>query len=151
MYDLASEREQIIMELTYCLACRGIEARNLKRSDRLVEGVLVERTKGSKTNIVEYSERLENAIKRALKLHKRFASQYLIPGANNDQLKESTLNTAMQRLRKRCVEKGIEPFALHDLKRTAHTDAEDDRLTGHKTEAMKNRYRVKPEIVKPAK
>ena len=150
VYDLASEREQIIMELTYCLACRGIEARNLKRSDRLVEGVLVERTKGSKTNIVEYSKRLEDAIRRALKLHKRFASQYLIPGINNDQLKESTLNTAMQRLRKRCVEKGIEPFALHDLKRTAHTDAEDDRLTGHKTEAMKNRYRVKPEIVKPA-
>ena len=111
---------------------------------------MVERTKGSKTNIVEYSERLEDAIRRALKLHKRFASQYLIPGINNDQLKESTLNTAMQRLRKRCVEKGIEPFALHDLKRTAHTDAEDDRLTGHKTEAMKNRYRVKPEIVKPA-
>lgn len=139
------------MELTYCLACRGIEAHNLKRSDWLVEGVLVERTQGSKTNIVEYSERLEDAIRRALKLHKRFASLYLIPGINNDQLKESTLNTAMQRLRKRCVKKGIEPFALHNLKRTAHTDAEDDRLTGHKTEAMKNRYRVNPEIVKPAK
>jgi hypothetical protein len=40
---------------------------------------------------------------------------------------------------------------LYDLKRTAFPDAEDDRLTGHKTEAMKNRYRVKPEIVKPAK
>jgi hypothetical protein len=34
---------------------------------------------------------------------------------------------------------------------TAHTDAEDDRLTGNKTEAVKNRYGVKPEIVKPAK
>ncbi|NNJ97133.1 MAG: hypothetical protein HKP12_08230 [Gammaproteobacteria bacterium] len=68
---------------------------------------MVERTKCSKTNIVEYTERLEDAIRRALKLHRRFASQYLIPGVNNDQLKECTLNTAMQRLRKRCVEKGM--------------------------------------------
>lgn len=150
VYDLASDREQVIMELTYCLACRGIEARNLKRTDRLIQGLLVERKKGSKTNIVEYSGRLRNAIKRALSLQTKIQSKYLIVGANSDQLKESTLNTAMQRLRKACIEQGVEPFALHDLKRTGFTDAKDDRLTGHKTEAMKNRYRVKHELVKPA-
>ena len=50
VYDLANEREQAIMEPIYCQSCRGMEARKLKRTDRLVEGLQVERTKGSKTD-----------------------------------------------------------------------------------------------------
>lgn len=151
VYDLAHEREQIIMEIAYCTACRGQEVLNLLKSDRLDEGLLLSRLKGSKANTVEYSDRLDDAINRALALHTDLTSKYLIPGSGNAPLSRSTLNTALQRLNKRCVKNGIEPFTLHDLKRTGYTDAQDDRLSGHKSEAMRNRYRVKPEIVKPAR
>jgi len=56
----------------------------------------------------------------------------------------------MQRLRKKNIQKEIQLFALHALKRTGHTDGKDDRLTGHKSEKMRNQYKVKPEVVKPA-
>ena len=41
VYDFANEHEQVILELTYCLTCRGMEARQLKRTNRLVEGLQV--------------------------------------------------------------------------------------------------------------
>ena len=51
VYDLANEREQAIMEPSYCQACRVMETRLLKRTNRSIEGLQVERTKGSKISI----------------------------------------------------------------------------------------------------
>ena len=150
VYDLANEREQIIMELMYCCACRGQEVLNMQKSDRKENGLLVRRLKGSKDNIVEYSNRLNKAINRAMAMHKDLRNIYLIPGRNGKAVSRSTLNSALQRLNKKCKKEGVEPIRLHDLKGTGYTDGDDEKLTGHKSESMRNKYRVLPENVKPA-
>lgn len=153
-YNLASEREQVIMEIAYLVACRGQEVMNLKRTDILPEGLLVERLKGSNTNIVLWSPRLRMAIDRSLRLHRddNLISPYLIPGKGSEgQLPKSTFDTAWQRLKHKVEAAGYKSFTPHALKGTGYTDGEDDNLTGHATEQMKKLYRLKPTLVKPAK
>lgn len=150
VYKLANEREQIIMEVMYLTACRGQEVLNMLKTDRQLDGLLVRRLKGSKTNIVYYSDRLNIAIIRSMALHTDLTNIYLIPGLNGNQVIRSTLSTAMQRLNKKCRASGIEPIRLHDLKATGYTDGNDDKLTGHKSEAMRNKYRVLPDKVMPS-
>lgn len=130
VYNLASEREQIIMELMYCTACRGQEVLNMLKADRKEEGLFVRRLKGSKDNLVEYSDRLTNAINRAIAMHKDLTNIYLIPGRNGDPVSRSTLNSAMQRLNKKCRLNGVEPIRLHSLKGTGFTDGVDVVICG---------------------
>jgi len=103
------------------------------------------------------------AIKAALMLHKarKKPGEYLIPGARGPKLIADTLDDAMQRLKKRMSElemkcrwtseNGLEEieqdmyWPLHDLKRKGISDADSDKIAGHKSEQMRQRYNVKIE------
>jgi len=63
------------------------------------------------------------------------------------------LQTAMQRLRKTMQQKGLSEvyWNLHLLKSKAVSDAQDDRIAGHKSEAMRQRYNTKTTRHKPAR
>ncbi len=70
---------------------------------------------------------------------------------DGQKLTESAIRSAMRRLKQRMEEAGLGDifWNLHDLKRKGISDAEDDRIGGHKTEAMRNRYKVVVEKFKP--
>ncbi|MFC1843278.1 tyrosine-type recombinase/integrase [Thermodesulfobacteriota bacterium] len=143
----------VFFEHAYLLASRGIEVRSLKLSDITEDGYKVHRRKGSKDNIINWSPRLHAAHHEALKLKskRKMGSIYLIPSTTGRMLTQNTLQAAMQRLKKKMKEKGLEKiyWTVHDLKRKGISDAKDKGIGGHKSEAMKARYATKIESFEP--
>ena len=149
----------IVLELTYLVASRGVETLDLRLSDidpdRNTGGIRVKRTKGSRENMIAWSDRLYQAYLDARELHKKHTiaaiDTPLIVGSHGQQLKKSSLDTAMQRLKKKMTAKGLGSvyFSMHKLKHKAISDAKDARIGGHKSEAMRNRYQVKLEKFEP--
>jgi len=80
-------------------------------------------------------------------------AEWLIPSPQATQLSANTFSAAMKRLKNRMAENGRGNiyWTAHDLKRKGHTEAEDENLTGHKSEQMRQRYRVKARKVRPVK
>ncbi|WP_319548105.1 hypothetical protein [Desulfogranum marinum] len=139
----------------YLLAGRSIEIADLKLTSISEEGYTVKRRKGSKTTLILWSKALETAHAEALELHntRPIDSIHLIPGTSGKKLTESALRSAMTRLKQKMFAAGLQDvyWDLHDLKRKGLSDAEDDRIAGHKSEAMRNRYKVIVEKFKPPK
>lgn len=149
----------IVFELTYLLASRGVETLDLRLSDidpdRETGGIRVKRTKGSRENMIAWSDRLYQAYLDAHELHKKHTitaiDTPLIVGSHGQQLKKSSLDTAMHRLKQKMEKKGLGNvyFSLHKLKHKGISDAQDARIGGHKSEAMRERYQVKLEKFDP--
>ncbi len=59
-----------------------------------------------------------------------------------DRLTRSGLNSAMQRLKKKMADHGLEDtyWNLHLLKSKSVSDSKDKRIAGHRSEAMRERY-----------
>lgn len=138
----------ILFELTYLTAARGIEVRNILVSDCSDEGIRVNRTKGSKSNIILWSPRLRDAYHQALARHKLFNivpnNPPLLLNHYGGYISVSGLKSAMKRLKQKMVLKGLGDvyWHLHLLKSKAVSDAEDKRIAGHKTEAIRERYNI---------
>jgi len=157
----------VVLELTYQLAARGIETLDLRvddidRVDR--DGarmVRVRRRKGSETTYVRRNDRIDEAIAaaHALRRNRKVVGTYLIPGPRGPKLGRHTLNAAMQRLHRLVVERGLTSrhsskdgraeeetdlfWRLHDLKRKGISDAADNRIAGHKSDAIRAAYDVR--------
>ena len=151
----------VIFEITYLVASRGIETLDIKLSDiepdRKTGGIYVHRRKGSKDNFIEWSDRLYQAYLNAKGLHAKHRISSieapLIIGSHGQQLRKSALDTAMQRLKKLMESEGLGDvyWSLHKLKSKGVSDARDDRIAGHRSEAMRERYKTKIERHKPAR
>jgi hypothetical protein len=147
---------QPTFELTYLLATRGIETLDIRLSDCTEEGIRTKRRKGSKDNIIEWSDRLRKAYELALERHKDIKilpiDPYLIAGFSGGQLAKSTLDDAVQRLKRHMKEigKGDKYWSLHKLKSKGISDADDKNIAGHKSEQMKQKYDTKLHKIKPA-
>jgi|GEM_PF-1377911 len=151
----------VIFEITYLVASRGIETLDIKLTDidpdRNTGGIYVHRRKGSKDNFIEWSDRLYQAYLAAKALHAKHKiasiDAPLILGSHGHQLRKSALDTAMQRLKKLMESEGLGDifWSLHKLKSKGVSDARDARIAGHKSEAMRERYKTKIERHKPAK
>ena len=138
-----------VYELTYLLASRGAETFDLKVSECTEEGIHVRRLKGSKDNIIEWSPRLRDAYHAAMKIHETLcineADPYLLPGRHGGKLNASSVRTAMQRVKNAMKADGCDKYfwSLKLLKSKGLSDSEDKHISGHKTEAMRNRYNTK--------
>lgn len=166
-YDLAHEVADylpVVMELLYLFAARGIECTDIEiRHTKEIDSdgdraVKVKRRKGSDTTHIKINDRIQSAIDAAMALHgkRAISGKYLLPGMRGAKLNKSTIDDAMQRLHALVRAKGLtsrhwhksdqndEPsdlfWTLHDLKRKGITDAKDNRIAGHKSEAMRQRY-----------
>lgn len=151
----------VVFELTYLLASRGVETLDIKLSDinpdRTTGGILVRRRKGSKDNIIEWSDRLHAAYQAAKNLHAKFTvaniEAPLIIGSHGHKLSQSGIGSAMQRLKKK-MDKQHGPgkyWNLHALKHKGITDAKDKHISGHKSESMRQRYDHEIPHHKPAR
>lgn len=148
----------IVMMLCYLLAARITEVLRLQRGDLTPDGVRVRRLKGSKTNIIEWSPELERCVNTALGMPSRIGSLYLIHDAAGQPITYSAVRNAWDDLMAKCAAdaaadgiEGWQPFTRHDLKKKGTTDHKDGRNAGHKTEAMRNLYRLREDIVEPVR
>lgn len=160
-----------VMEIGYLCRLRGIETITLTDENELEEGVLTNRRKGSRDNIVRWTPRLRAAwdaakairsetwsrLKKPIPL--RAKQRYLIISATGGQLSKSGLDTAFQRLMTQAVERCVltedQRFGLHDFKRKGITDtlgtrADKQEASGHKDEAMLDIYDLSIPVVNPA-
>jgi site-specific recombinase XerD len=156
------------MEIAYLCRMRLCEVLDLTELNARPEGLLIKRRKGSRDNIVAWTDHLlklwQSAIqKRDAILAKR--SQPLpakrpifISERTGDLIKTSSLETAKKRIdamaKEKAEELGVEytHFTFHDLKRKGVTDTDGNKqeASGHRSAAMLNIYDVKPIIVKAA-
>ncbi len=110
-----------LFELAYLLASRSVEVGDLLKTNVTDQGIIVERRKGSKTNLIIWSPRLRIAYENAIELQAKRAkeSPYVLAAANDSRLSHSTLQSAIARLKKKMKEAGYGNifWTLHDLKR----------------------------------
>lgn len=160
-----------VMEIGYLCRLRGIETITLTDENELEEGVLTNRRKGSRDNIVRWTPRLRAAWDAAKavrtdtwqRLKKpvpfRADQRFLIVSASGGQLSKSGLDTAFQRLITQAIEKGVlteaQRFGMHDFKRKGITDtigtrADKQQASGHRDESMMDVYDLSLPIVSPS-
>jgi len=150
-----------VMEISYLCRLRGIETITLTDAHELPEGVMTNRRKGSRDNIVRWTPRLRAAwegakayrskvwVRKATVVPIRADRRYLIVASHGGPLRKSSLDTAWQRFITSAIEDGTitaeQRFGLHDLKRrgitdTAGTRADKQEASGHRDEAMMDVY-----------
>lgn len=160
-----------VMELAYLCRLRGIEAVTLTDANELQDGVLTNRRKGSRDNVVRWTPRLRaawdgaKAYRALIWASKRTAvpaaadKRFIIVAAHGGALQKSSLDTAWQRFIKASIEAGVitaeERFGLHDLKRRGITDtpgtrADKQLASGHRDESMLDVYDHSIPLVDPS-
>lgn len=159
----------IVMELAYLCRLRGIEVVTLTDANETPEGVLTNRRKGSRDNIVQWTPRLRKAWKAAQERRAKIwekrgratplKAQYrpLIVSRNGDALRKSAYDSSWQRFIRSAINAEIidasTRFATHDLKRRGITDTEGNlhdkqHASGHRSPQMMDIYDLSVPLVK---
>ena len=150
-----------VMELAYLCRLRGIEVVTLTDANELESGILTNRRKGSRDNIVRWTPRLRKAwdhakayrakvwAKRKTAIPIAPSRRNIIVASHGGPLRKSSLDTAWQRfITLALADEIITPeqrFALHDLKRRGITDtvgtrADKQEASGHRDPKMMDVY-----------
>lgn len=161
----------IVMELGYLCRLRGIETITLTDANELPEGVLTNRRKGSRDNIVAWTPRLRSSWntakavragiweKRKTAVNLQPERRPIIVGAGGRALSKSGLDSAWQRFITAAIEDGVltqeQRFGLHDFKRRGITDtkgtrADKQEASGHRDESMLDVYDLSVPTVRPS-
>lgn len=160
-----------VMELAYLCRLRGIEVVTLTDANELADGVLTNRRKGSRDNVVSWTPRLratwEAAKARRAQIWKdrgtavpnNTEQRYIITAEHGGALGKSGLDTAWNRFMRSAIEAGVitaeQRFGLHDLKRRGITDtpgtrADKQQASGHRDESMLDIYDLSVPTVAPS-
>jgi site-specific recombinase XerC len=160
-----------VMELGYLCRLRGIETVTLSDANELEEGVLTNRRKGSRDNVVRWTPRLRAAWDGAKAYRAKVWARtkapmpilaerrFIIVASHGGALQKSSLDTAWQRFITKAIEAGVltsaDRFALHDLKRRGITDtpgnrADKQEASGHRDGAMMDVYDLSLPLVNPS-
>lgn len=160
-----------VMELAYLCRLRGIEVVTLTDANELEEGIVTNRRKGSRDNIVRWTPRLRAVWDGAKTLRARTwerqkmaipiaaSKRFIIVASHGGQLRKTSLDTAWQRFITLAIADGEidteDRFALHDLKRRGITDttgtrADKQEASGHRDPKMMDIYDHSMPIVNPS-
>ncbi|SFC76926.1 hypothetical protein SAMN05216577_110100 [Pseudomonas citronellolis] len=160
-----------VMEIAYLCRLRGIEVVTLTDANETPAGVLTNRRKGSRDNIVRWTPRLRAAWEAAKKRRSEIwqargtaipihpEQRFIITAEHGGALGKSGLDTAWQRFITRSIEAGVilpeQRFGLHDLKRRGITDtpgtrADKQEASGHRDESMLDIYDLSVPTVDPS-
>ncbi len=161
----------LCMELAYRCRMRLSEVLDLTDANELPEGLLIKRRKGSRDNIVRWTEGLRETWKTAIDhrnqiLNDRKQPHPIKPDARyifisertGDRIQPSSLKTALSRIglaaEQAATAQGIQwtRFTFHDLKRKGVSDTAGNKqdASGHRQASMLNIYDVKIKTVEPA-
>jgi site-specific recombinase XerC len=160
-----------VMELAYLCRLRGIEVITLTDANELESGILTNRRKGSRDNIVRWTPRLRKAwdhaksyrakvwAKRKVAIPIAPSRRNIIVASHGGPLRKSSLDTAWQRFITLALADDIitpeQRFALHDLKRRGITDtvgtrADKQEASGHRDPKMMDVYDYSLPTVSPS-
>lgn len=145
-----------VMELAYLCCLRGSEVIDLTDANETRRGVVARRRKGSQDNVLRWNKRLRRAwlAAAAIRPADPDAGVRQLLFGQNGPLTKGALDQAWQDFMALAIREGAitaaDYFTLHGLKHRGLTDAKDDRTAGHKSEAMRRRYRHKLETFDPA-
>lgn len=149
------------VELMYLCRLRGIEVITLMEDAESPTGILTNRVKGSRDNVVAWTPRLAEAwamIKerrdaiwqsRRIPIPMLARDRCIFVNQTGGPLKKSSFDSAFQRLMKLAIEEGVmteeQRFGPHDLKRKGITDTkgtrgEKQQASGHKSQQMLDVY-----------
>jgi len=143
----------VAMEIAFLCRARMKEVLSLTRDHITDEGLIIERLKKSKTQIIEWSPRLRAAVEAAKKLPGISWQRWLVHGNSGKKIIESTFKTSWQRLLVRTEKMGVERFTFHDLKAKGISDFDGDKkkAAGHRSDRMVDIYDRLPGKIKATK
>jgi integrase len=153
--DLARDAPSYLvpmMEIAYLCRARRVEILAMKKSYVTAEGLTLFRAKGSKNQIIGWTERLRRAIAMC-DTPETVTSEWLIHDSKGQCIAEEAFTSSWQRWQMKFAELGYERFTFHDLKAKGVSDFDGDKLkaSGHKTAAMLNVYDRKIDTVTATK
>ena len=156
VYNLASPRIQITMDLALLTGLRRGDILSLTRDQLTEEGIFVQIGKTGKAIIIEYTPDLISALERAKKLAPQVPGQYLIRTLSGSPYTPSGFSANWKRLMRKAVKTGIEPFTFHDLRAKSASDTVDineaSARLGHSSVSITQRIYVRaPRRVRPLK
>lgn len=117
-------------------------------------GLRVIRAKGSKEQIIKWTQRLRDAVAAARVLPGDNPDGYLVHDRNGNKIRPTAFRSAWVRAMAQAVKKDqIERFTFHDLKAKGVSDFVGDKLkaSGHKSSKMADDYNRKLDTVKSTK
>ena len=149
------------MELLYLCRLRRVEVVGLTDANCTKPGVVTNRRKKSKDNIVKWTPRLREVWGECIRIRDEKMARskapipiqperrYIFCNRNGTRVKESTLSSAWQKLIRAAFVAGVisedQRFSLHGLKhrgvtKTPGNKAEKQEASGHRSEAAFNVY-----------
>lgn len=139
------------MELAYLCRMRMGEIVQMRADQVGADGLLVKRTKGSKTQRVEWSVRLQDAVRLAQDATRRAMTAHLLVSSSSGlPLTLRALQGAWNQLRKVAQDRGdAVDWTFHDIKAKGVSDFDGDKhlASGHKTQRMTAVYNRVPDKV----
>ena len=142
---------QDCMELAYLCRARMSEILAFRIEDIKEDGLKLVRMKGSKTQIIGWTDRLRAVVDRARQRESIIASFWLIHDRKGQPIKRNALQSTWGRKMRKALKKGVlkDRFSFHDLKAKGVSDFEGDkfRASGHKSPRMLAVYDRNIEIV----
>lgn len=146
-YGMAPDWLKAAMELAYLCRGRRGEVLGIKTREHLLDdGLYLQRTKGSKSEVTQWSDRLKAAVALARTHNRDVLSPYLLHGADGKPVSGPAFNSAWKRLMEKVKTAGGVPFPFHDLKAKGYSEA-THHSAGHKSIKMHDVYMRVPEIV----
>ena len=157
LFEAAPAVVKICMELAYLCCARQGDILDLKKSQLIDEGILIQQSKTSVTQRKAWSERLREVVKMAdgLPLHAGTVSIYVIHQQSGSRYTRDAFNAQWMKAKKLAAEKYPDldfQFTFHDLKAKGISDLtgtlnEKQEISGHKSAAQTARYDRKISIV----
>ncbi len=156
VYNLASPRLQITMDLALLTGLRRGDLLSLTRDHLTEEGILIKTGKSGKALIIEYSSDLRNVLDRAKKIHPQVPGKYIIRTQSGTAYSPSGFSANWKRLMRKAVKTGIESFTFHDLRAKSASDTADiheaSARLGHSSVSITQRVYIRvPTRVRPLK
>lgn len=144
----------LFMEIAYLCRARWSEVATMRVTAIREDGLLVQRAKGSRSEITAWTPRLRAAVD-ACRAYNASAptpidGAYLIHTKRGLPISYSTWKNAWRRSMNKWLAQDGERFSFHDIK-AAGTSDQAENESGHKSARMRDVYVRKPQLVEPPK
>ncbi len=150
MYNLASERLQVLMSLAVLTGQRPADLISIEIGQLEDDGIYFRQQKTKRRLLVEYSPNLRATISRAMALRKTVVSPRLFCDDRGHSITWNAVSLEWRKLMTEAIKSGdlTDRYTFYDLRAKARTDGIDKYLLGHKNpDAMARVYDRKPQSV----
>lgn len=121
---LASPRMRVAIDLAIMVGQRRADTLKLKWSDVHPDGIYIKQGKTKAEVLIEHSSDLDELLDRAKALSPDIPREYIVRKANGKPYTADGFSSNWQRLRRKYLKAGGEPFSFHDL-RSVSADGSD--------------------------